>query len=112
MRSEAVPLPQNTPEALETLTEKALHQIAAIYAAHQIYPDAVQQQMLASHVRAMAVRSLTGEALPEVEADLFDEIAPNSLALAQQIVDLFGNLPVEEAWLLSVHIEVAKTNQA
>ncbi|HCV75155.1 MAG TPA: glycine dehydrogenase, partial [Pseudomonas sp.] len=25
-------------------------------------------------------------------------------------VDLFGNLPREEAWLLSVHFEVAKAN--
>ena len=28
----------------------------------------------------------------------------------QQVVDLFGNLPREEAWLLSVHIEVARSN--
>ncbi|PPS64824.1 hypothetical protein CRX72_05070 [Pantoea sp. BRM17] len=65
-----------------------------------------------SHVQAMASRSLSGEALPEVEAELFDDIPPDSLQLAQQIVDLFGNLPVEEAWLLSVHIEVAKSNDA
>jgi PRD domain protein (TIGR03582 family) len=32
------------------------------------------------------------------------------MALAQQVVDLFGNLPKEEAWLLSVHFEVAKEN--
>ena len=112
MRSDAVPLKQSTPEAIQALADNVLKQIAAIYTAHHIEANAVQQQMLASHVRAMAGRSLTGEALPEVEAELFEDISPETLALAQQVVDLFGNLPVEEAWLLSVHIEVAKSNEA
>ncbi|AUX95537.1 glycine dehydrogenase [Mixta gaviniae] len=87
-----------------------MKQIEALFTAEAIYPNAVQQQMLASHVRAMALRSLTGEPLPEVEAELFEDISPASMRLAQQVVDLFGNLPREEAWLLSVHIEVAKAN--
>ncbi|RAP67659.1 putative glycine dehydrogenase [Candidatus Erwinia dacicola] len=45
----------------------------------------------------MALRSLTGEALPEVETDLFEDISPESMLLAQQVVDLFGNLPKEQA---------------
>lgn len=112
MRSEAVPLKQSTPEVIQALADKVLNQIAAIYTAHHIEANAVQQQMLSSHVRAMASRSLTGEALPEVEAELFEDISPETMALAQQVVDLFGNLPKEEAWLLSVHIEVAKSNEA
>lgn len=112
MRSEVVPLKQSTPEAIQALADKVLSQIAAIYAVHHIEANAVQQQMLASHVRAMASRSLTGEALPEVEAELFEDISPETMALAQQVVDLFGNLPKEEAWLLSVHIEVARANEA
>lgn len=86
-------------------------QIADLFTARNIQPNPVQQQMLTSHVRAMALRSLTGEALPDVEADLFEDISPESMALAQQVVDLFGNLPTEEAWLLSVHFEVAKENE-
>ncbi|AIX49424.1 MULTISPECIES: glycine dehydrogenase [Pantoea] len=109
MRSDAVPL---NAEAVQALADRILSQIAILYTAHQISPTPVQQQMLNSHVQAMASRSLSGEALPEVEAELFDDIPPDSLQLAQQIVDLFGNLPVEEAWLLSVHIEVAKSNDA
>ena len=93
--------------AIRQLAERVLAQISRLYAAAGIQPDAVQLQMLTSHVKAMALRSVTGEALPEVEAELFDEISPASMALAQQGGDLFGNLPVEEAWLLSVHIEVA-----
>lgn len=98
--------------AIRQLAERVLAQISQLYAAAGIHPDAVQLQMLTSHVKAMALRSLTGEALPEVEAALFDEISAASMALAQQVVDLFGNLPVEEAWLLSVHIEVATENSS
>ncbi|WP_428945050.1 glycine dehydrogenase [Pantoea sp. FN060301] len=96
--------------AIQALAEKVMAQIAGLFAARGIVPTAVQQQMLVSHVKAMALRSLTGEPLPEVEAELFEDISPESMSLAQQVVDLFGNLPQEEAWLLSVHFEVAKEN--
>ena len=95
---------------IQALAEHVMAQITALLASQAITPNSVQQQMLTSHVQAMALRSLTGESLPEVEEELFEDISPDSLALAQQIVDLFGNLPKEEAWLLSVHIEVAKEN--
>ncbi len=95
---------------IAALAERVMKQIEALFTAEAIYPNAVQQQMLASHVRAMALRSLTGEPLPEVEGELFEDISPESMRLAQQVVDLFGNLPREEAWLLSVHFEVAKAN--
>jgi PRD domain protein (TIGR03582 family) len=65
--------------------------------------------MLTSHVRAMAHRSISGEPLPEVDASLFEEISPDSMMLAREVVAQFGNLP-DEAWLLSVHFEVAKDN--
>lgn len=100
----------NEERAIQALADKVMAQIADIFAAQKIYPNPVQQQMLTSHVRAMALRSITGEPLPEVEADLFEDISAASMALAQQVVDLFGNLPVEEAWMLSVHFEVAKEN--
>ncbi|MFH8135297.1 glycine dehydrogenase [Pantoea osteomyelitidis] len=110
MSSHTVPVNQTTPDNIQALTEKAMAQIKAVYARHDIHPDAVQEQMLFSHVRAMASRSLTGELLPEVDESLFEDISPETMRLAQQIVDLFGNLPKEEAWLLSVHIEVARAN--
>ncbi|WP_255476742.1 glycine dehydrogenase [Erwinia sorbitola] len=96
---------------IQALAVQVMAQITHLFAARNILPNPVQQQMLNSHVRAMALRSLTGEALPEVEADLFEDISAESMALAQQVVDLFGNLPKEEAWLLSVHFEVAKENE-
>ncbi|MCX8958242.1 glycine dehydrogenase [Erwinia psidii] len=101
----------NGDQAIQALTDRVMTQIAHLFADKAIYPNSVQQQMLLSHVSAMALRSLTREALPEVDAELFEDISPESMALAQQVVDLFGNLTEEEAWLLSVHFEVAKANQ-
>ncbi|AYN27792.1 MULTISPECIES: glycine dehydrogenase [Buttiauxella] len=92
------------------LTERVLAFIDTLLKNRNITPNAVQVQMLTSHVRAMAHRSLTGEPLPEVEESLFDEISEDSLVMAKEVVEQFGNLPVEEAWLLSVHFEVAKDN--
>ena len=97
-------------DEVQALAARVMGQIADLFAVSAIQPSPVQQQMLASHVRAMALRSLTGEALPDIDADLFEDISPGSLLLAQQVVDLFGNLPQEETWLLSVHFEVAKEN--
>jgi PRD domain protein (TIGR03582 family) len=94
----------------EELATRMLSQVYSLLKGHDIIPNDVQEQMLTSHVRAMAHRSMTGEPLPEVEASLFEEISPESMTLAREVVAQFGNLPDEEAWLLSVHFEVAKEN--
>ncbi|EHM51517.1 PRD domain protein, EF_0829/AHA_3910 family [Yokenella regensburgei ATCC 43003] len=94
----------------EKLADTMLARTYALLSRHNIIPNEVQEQMLTSHVRAMAHRSVTGEPLPEVEASLFEEISEDSMRLAREVVAEFGNLPEEEAWLLSVHFEVAKDN--
>ncbi|GAB2932443.1 PRD domain-containing protein [Hafnia psychrotolerans] len=99
-------------EDAEATTEKVLKDIQAMLNAEDIYTNAVQQQMLTSHVKAMVLRSITGEPLPEVDKELFDEISADSMRMAEQVVDLFENLPIEEAYLLSVHFEVAKDNNS
>ncbi len=93
-----------------TLTERVLAEITAMLNAENIFTNDVQQQMLTSHIRAMVLRSITGEPLPEVDKSLFNEISAHSMQMAQQVVDKFANLPIEEAYLLSVHFEVAKDN--
>ena len=80
----------------EQLAEKMLPRVYALLSRRNIIPNAVQEQMLTSHVRAMAHRSISGEPLP--------------MMLAREVVAEFGNLPEEESWLLSVHFEVAKDN--
>ncbi|QHB34139.1 glycine dehydrogenase [Yersinia canariae] len=92
------------------ITERVLAEITAMLNAENIFTNAVQQQMLTSHIRAMVLRSITGEPLPEVDKSLFDEISAHSMKMAQQVVNKFANLPIEEAYLLSVHFEVAKDN--
>ena len=99
----------NTSVAIE-ITERVFAEITAMLHGENIYPNAVQKQMLDSHIRAMVFRSLTGEPLPEVDKSLFDEISPESMEMAERVVNSLGNLPVEEAYLLSVHFEVAKEN--
>ncbi|AGP46180.1 hypothetical protein HL670_00387 [Serratia plymuthica] len=92
------------------ITDKVLADITAMLNAENIYTNAVQQQMLESHIRAMVLRSMTGEPLPEVDKSLFDEISAESMQMAERVVDNFPALPIEEAYLLSVHFEVAKDN--
>ncbi|EIC86693.1 PRD domain-containing protein [Serratia sp. M24T3] len=91
-------------------TEQLLADIQRMLNAENIFTNDVQQQMLTSHVKAMVLRSITGEPLPEVEKELFDEISPESMKMAEEVVNWLGNLPIEEAYLLSVHFEVAKDN--
>ncbi|CAI1003532.1 MAG TPA: glycine dehydrogenase [Serratia grimesii] len=92
------------------ITEQVLSDITAMLNEDGIYTNAVQQQMLESHIRAMVLRSITGEPLPEVDKSLFDEISAESMQMAERVVDQFTTLPIEEAYLLSVHFEVAKDN--
>ena len=92
-------------------TEQILKDIQAMQSAKNIYTTDVQLQMLTSHVKAMVLRSITGEPLPEVEKELFDEISADSMHMAEVVVSWFGNLPIEEAYLLSVHFEVARDNE-
>ncbi|NDL63521.1 glycine dehydrogenase [Acerihabitans arboris] len=94
------------------LTEKVLAEIMNMLEARGIQANPVQEQMLNSHVRAMVMRSLTGEPLPEIDKSLFDEISADSMVMAEKVVNLLDNLPIEEAYLLSVHFEVAKDNNA
>ncbi|WP_420493117.1 glycine dehydrogenase [Serratia marcescens] len=94
------------------IAARVLADITAMLNAENIYTNAVQQQMLESHIRAMVLRSITGEPLPEVDKSLFDEISAESMQMAEHVVNQFDTLPIEEAYLLSVHFEVAKDNNA
>lgn len=96
--------------SVTVITTQTLEDITAMLNAENIYTNSVQQKMLESHVRAMVLRSITGEPLPEVDKSLFDEISDESMRLAERVVDKFSMLPIEEAYLLSVHFEVARDN--
>ncbi|MCO6549258.1 MULTISPECIES: PRD domain-containing protein [unclassified Gilliamella] len=94
----------------ELVTEQTITIINSWLAQHQIIQNDVQKAMLFSHVKAMVERAKTLETLPEIDPTLFEELSEESLALARKTVKLFDNLPIEEAYLLAVHYEVAKAN--
>lgn len=78
---------------------------------NNIFPDSVQKQMLFSHLKAMVIRSHTGEPLPEIEVEMFEDISDVSHQLAKRVVSWVDNIAFEETYLLSVHFEVAKENE-
>ncbi|WP_272574031.1 transcriptional antiterminator [Providencia sp. PROV259] len=95
---------------IDEVTQKLLAVITDWLKQEDCYTTDVQQQMLESHLRAMVARAKTGEALPEVDISLFDEISQHSIALAQRVVDTLPDLAPEETYLLSVHFEVVRSN--
>ena len=94
----------------EEITAKLLVVIEELLNAEGIHPNEVQQKMLASHVKAMVERAKTRDPLPEVEPELFEDISPKSMSLAKDVIKMLNDLPIEEAYLLSVHFEVASAN--
>lgn len=95
----------------EVITEKTIDIINTWLIEEQIKQNDVQKAMMLSHVKAMVNRSKTLEQLPEVDPSMFDELSQESMAHARRTVALFDNLPVEEAYLLAVHYEVARANE-
>lgn len=95
----------------EQVIDKTMSMINHWLAEEGIKQNPVQKEMLLSHVKAMVYRAKTLEPLPEVDHSLFDEISVESMALAKKTVALFDTLPVDEAYLLSVHYEVARANE-
>lgn len=96
---------------LDAVTEQTIAIINGWLQELHIKQNDVQKAMLLSHVKAMVERAKTGESLPEVDPTLFDEISEESMELARRTVKLFNNLPIEEAYLLAVHYEVARANE-
>ena len=78
---------------------------------NKIFPDEVQKKMLFAHLKAMVIRSYSGESLPEIEVEMFEDISDVSHQLAKEVVSWVDNIAFEETYLLSVHFEVAKENE-
>lgn len=98
---------------VEIVTEQLMQVVAKMYSSENIIANDVQQMMLGSHLKAMVERAKTLESLPEVDPSMFNDISPESIKLAKKIVNYLPTLhssSTEEAYLLSVHIEVAKAN--
>lgn len=94
----------------ELITQKTIAVINEWLVNENITQNEVQKEMLFSHIKAMVNRAKTLEKLPDIDPTLFDELSNESMELARRTVKLFNNLPMEEAYLLAVHYEVASAN--
>ncbi len=57
-------------EGINEMAEQVLTQGDSLVGRHHIVPNAVQTQLLTSHVRPMAHRAITGDPLPGLDANL------------------------------------------
>lgn len=96
---------------LGEVTQQTLAIIKTWLDSENITQTQVQEEMMQSHVKAMVERAKTGEKLPDVDPTLFEELSDKSMQLAKKTVALFNSLPIEEAYLLAVHYEVALANE-
>lgn len=93
---------------VQSLADSVMARIPDILRENRKTMNAEQMEKLLPHMSAMARRSLTGEALPDFDKSLFDEVSETAVSIARQIVALFNNLPDEEVLLLSIHFEMAQ----
>jgi len=93
------------------ITQQTIDIINEWLVLRHIKQNEVQKEMLFSHIQAMVYRAKTLEKLPDIDPVMFNELSAESLALAQNTVRLFNNLPIAEAYLLAVHYDVAKANK-
>lgn len=72
--------------------------------------NTVQWTVLINHLKEMIDRKKEGGNIPEVDPTMFSEVSSNSLSIADNIVKNIGNLSEDEKYILSIHFEVAKSN--
>lgn len=65
-----------------------------------------------NHVNEMIKRSKANEKMTGVDPAMFEEVSNEALEIADQVVQHIGNLPQDEMYVLSIHFESAKQNEA
>ena len=90
--------------------QEVIRKIDIVLKGMGVTPSELQWRILLNHVNEMVERSKTGETIPEVDAQLFSEISPTSLQLAEKIVSEICHLSPDEKYLLSINFESAKLN--
>lgn len=77
---------------------------------NNIEPNKTQVVVLANHLGDMIDRSKKHEKLMDVDVSLFDQVSPEALQIAQDVVDQISGLADSEKYVLSIHFETAKNN--
>ncbi|MBM7689443.1 transcriptional antiterminator [Enterococcus ureilyticus] len=91
--------------------EAALEKINGLLRAQKIQPTELQWTILINHINEMIKRSKAGEKMAVVDPAMFEEVSKEALRMADKVVQLIGNLPQDEMYVLSIHFEAARQNE-
>ena len=92
--------------------EASLEKISELLEEQKIEPTDLQWTILINHVNEMIKRSKANEKMTGVEPAMFEEVSKEALMIADQVVQHIGNLPQDEMYVLSIHFEAARQNEA
>lgn len=92
--------------------EAALEQINELLEEQAIQPTELQWTILINHVNEMIKRSIAGEKMSGVDPQMFEEVSKEALMISDKVVKHIGNLPQDEMYVLSIHFEAARQNEA
>ncbi|OJG54033.1 PRD domain-containing protein [Enterococcus haemoperoxidus] len=92
--------------------EASLEKINTLLVEQAIQPTELQWTILINHVNEMIKRSIADEKMSGVDPIMFEEVSKEALAIADQVVQHIGNLPQDEMYVLSIHFEAARQNEA
>lgn len=91
--------------------EAALEKINGLLEEQKIQATELQWTILINHVNEMIKRSKASEKMPVVDPAMFEEVSKEALRMADKVVQLIGNLPQDEMYVLSIHFEAARQNE-
>lgn len=96
-------------EDRERTAEVVAHTLA-LMSVQAIVPTEIQVVVLTNHLNEMVKRARLSEKMMTIDPSMFSDVSSGSLALATEVVQMIGNLPEDELYLLSIHFETAKYN--
>lgn len=91
-------------------TEEVVAHTLSLMSVQAIVPTEIQVVVLTNHLNEMVKRARLSEKMMTIDPSMFSDVSSESLALATEVVQMIGNLPEDELYLLSIHFETAKYN--
>lgn len=91
-------------------TAEVVARTLALMSVQAIVPTEIQVVVLTNHLNEMVKRARLSEKMMTIDPSMFSDVSRESLALATEVVQMIGNLPEDELYLLSIHFETAKYN--
>ncbi|ANZ97423.1 PRD domain-containing protein [Brochothrix thermosphacta] len=91
-------------------TAEVVARTLALMSVQAIVPTEIQVVVLTNHLNEMVKRARLSEKMMTIDPSMFSDVSSESLALATEVVQMIGNLPEDELYLLSIHFETAKYN--